>query len=583
MHMVDILLSYVFSTNPNNRGQADVTKSDITIAFGDDAQILTLEAGTKSDTFALNTGAGYLYAASNSSNYLKTENALSDNSSWTITITADGIATVKAQGVNTRNWLRYNSTSSLFSCYESGQKDISIYKLCKHTNTDSLAASPATCTEPGKTAGLKCLDCGYAIEEQTEIEALGHIDENNDSVCDRDGCTAIVCKEHKYVAGDIITDATCEETGLQKQYCEICNEPYDDIIIPAKNHSMTIDDEAKAATCTGAGQTEGSHCTNEGCTYTIKSETIPATCHEGTVVNGVCAACGETEKTYTLVSDVADLAVGDRIIIVAKDFNFALSKEQRTNNIGQISATKDGDTVTVLGAQTLIVEAGAVDGTYALYTDNGYLYAASGSSNQLKTKDEPDENGSWKIEIAADGIATVKAQGTNTRNWIRYNSSDSLFSCYAETNTTMKDIVIYKYNAAVTAPVYEGCQPSADMKGDTFNIRFAATIDSANVADFTRVGFVITEKSTGRTWTVSSTTVYKALTGTMADGTACDVFTASAGRYIVALAITGIPTDLTAIGKDQLVFEIVPYAVTADGEIRGNAGTVTYTTAGGIQ
>lgn len=125
----DVALST--TQNKNNRGQASITKNDqkktITTP-GADVQILTLEAGTKTDTFAFNTGNGYLYAASSSSNYLRTETTLSDNSSWNIEV-SDGIATIKAKGTNNRNWLRYNSNSSLFSCYGSGQEDVAIYYI----------------------------------------------------------------------------------------------------------------------------------------------------------------------------------------------------------------------------------------------------------------------------------------------------------------------------------------------------------------------------------------------------------------------------------------------------------------------
>lgn len=121
----------------NNRGQASVTmNADDTITPSAEVQIITLEKGKNDNTFAFNVGNGYLYAASSSSNYLKTEKSLSNNSSWTISIT-DGVATITAQGVNTRNILRYNSGNSLFSCYSSGQKDVSIYKLVEDTESDS--------------------------------------------------------------------------------------------------------------------------------------------------------------------------------------------------------------------------------------------------------------------------------------------------------------------------------------------------------------------------------------------------------------------------------------------------------------
>lgn len=117
--------------NSNNRGQAAITKSDVKSTItdpGNDVQVITIEDGTKDGTIAFNVGNGYLFAANSAKNYLRTETTKSDNSSWSVTI-ENGIATVKAQGTNTRNWLRYNSTDKMFSCYGSGQNDISIYKL----------------------------------------------------------------------------------------------------------------------------------------------------------------------------------------------------------------------------------------------------------------------------------------------------------------------------------------------------------------------------------------------------------------------------------------------------------------------
>ena len=129
--------------NNNNRAKVDVTKNGNTIAYVDGIQILTLEAGTKTGTFAFNTGNGYLYAASSSSNHLKTQATNNDNGSWSITI-ADGIATVKAQGSNSNNWMRYNSTNNppIFSCYGKGQTDICIYKQGTVVGGDIVFADP---------------------------------------------------------------------------------------------------------------------------------------------------------------------------------------------------------------------------------------------------------------------------------------------------------------------------------------------------------------------------------------------------------------------------------------------------------
>ena len=118
--------------NTNNRSQAAVTKNGNSLSFGAEVQVLTLEAGNTDGTFALKAGDGqYLYAASSSANNLKTTDTINDNGSWSISIdAATGAATVTATGSNTRNTLRHNATSSLFSCYAAGgQKDIAIYEV----------------------------------------------------------------------------------------------------------------------------------------------------------------------------------------------------------------------------------------------------------------------------------------------------------------------------------------------------------------------------------------------------------------------------------------------------------------------
>lgn len=124
--------------NGNNRGQAAITKSGNTISSpGADVQIFTLKAGTASGTWAFYTGTGYIYAASSEKNYLRTEETLSGNSSWEITISGSATSVVAA-GTNTHNTLQYNSGNSLFSCYSSAsQGAVAIYKEGSGSSTPS--------------------------------------------------------------------------------------------------------------------------------------------------------------------------------------------------------------------------------------------------------------------------------------------------------------------------------------------------------------------------------------------------------------------------------------------------------------
>ena len=169
------------------------------------------------------------------------------------------------------------------------------------------------------------------------------------------------------------------------------------------------------------------------------------------------AAAGE----YELVTDASILKAGDKIIIAAADYGYAISTTQNKNNRGQAEVIKSSDKTTVTfgeDVQVIELQAGSVEGTFAFYVTNyidvdndnavvdaGYLYASSSSSNQLKTQDEIKENGSWLITIT-DGVASIVAQrDIEDRHTLRYNSSNNppIFSCYAADNS-QKDIVVYR-------------------------------------------------------------------------------------------------------------------------------------------
>ena len=156
-------------------------------------------------------------------------------------------------------------------------------------------------------------------------------------------------------------------------------------------------------------------------------------------------AAGAPTGTATLVEDAADLAAGDKVVIVAAGFDYALSTTQNSNNRGHIAITKVDNNVELNDdVQVLTLENGTVDGTLAFNTGSAYLYAASSSSNHLKTQATNNANGSWSVEIA-DGVATIVAKGKNTRNMMQYNKNSSLFSCYAE-DKPQQSISIYKVN-----------------------------------------------------------------------------------------------------------------------------------------
>lgn len=158
-------------------------------------------------------------------------------------------------------------------------------------------------------------------------------------------------------------------------------------------------------------------------------------------------------ESWRLVTDASTLKVGDEIIIAAKDADYAIGVANG-NNFGVANIIKSGNTLenpSENNVSVLTLEAGTKANTFALKSSSGYLYAASSSKNYLKVQNSIDDNASWSITVSNTAAATIKSNGTNTRNTIKYNSSSSgtLFSCYA---SGQDDVVIYVKNTTILDP-----------------------------------------------------------------------------------------------------------------------------------
>lgn len=208
-------------------------------------------------------------------------------------------------------------------------------------------------------------------------------------------------------------------------------------------------------------------------------------------------------QIYQLVTDASQLAVGDRIIIAASGFDYAIGTNQKSNNREAVAITKTGNVAEwTTSVQVLVLEEGSVTNTFAFNTGVGYLYAASGSSNYLKTQSTKDANGSWLITVNGEGVANIVAQGTNSHNVMQYNNSSAsnlLFSCYA--SASQKSLCIYKYT--VVCPEIENLQV-ANVASRTATI----TWTSSNTAfDYKLNGedAVFTPVQDGNDWTLTFT------------------------------------------------------------------------------
>ena len=186
-------------------------------------------------------------------------------------------------------------------------------------------------------------------------------------------------------------------------------------------------------------------------TATLKVVAIDADGYESAVVGQKFtkneSASGAGSGTATLVTDASTLAVGDKVVILNSEGTYALSTTQNANNRKAVETeATDGVVNLASDIQILTLENGLNEGQLAFQTGSGYLYAASTSSNHLKTKATLDNKGSFNISIDAAGIATIKAN-QSARNWLRFNENNGtpIFSCYTSGQT---DVSIYKVNKA---------------------------------------------------------------------------------------------------------------------------------------
>ncbi len=127
----------------NNRARVAITKttsgSNTVATWSTNVGVFTLATGTTTGTYAFYdaNNSGYLTAVSSTKNYLRTSSSLTANASFEISF-SNGAATLTSQGSYTRNQLKYNTSSGIFSCYSSSssQKAVAIYQQYAGTSTD---------------------------------------------------------------------------------------------------------------------------------------------------------------------------------------------------------------------------------------------------------------------------------------------------------------------------------------------------------------------------------------------------------------------------------------------------------------
>ena len=158
---------------------------------------------------------------------------------------------------------------------------------------------------------------------------------------------------------------------------------------------------------------------------------------------------------YELVTDASKLAVGDEVIIVAKNSDKALACPTKTSDtkFPSTDIEKTGNVIYDIeeaGVQTFVLESGSVAGTMAfkfVYKDATYYpYYSSG----LKMRTSINEQASWTIVIEDGGNALISTVNSSKEYLMKFNSATSslTFTAYLSTatNATKAEnaVAIYK-------------------------------------------------------------------------------------------------------------------------------------------
>ena len=176
---------------------------------------------------------------------------------------------------------------------------------------------------------------------------------------------------------------------------------------------------------------------------------------------------GIAQTTFTKITSASDLEAGANYLIVAHydDLGVLAMGKQNNNNRKAVVVSENGESITVTpgtdpDSDTDVFQftLGGNTGAWTFFDEakGGYLYAASSSSNYLKTQTALDANGEWAITFDADGTAEVVAQGENTRNHMRFNPNTQnnapLFGAYSESSTVGALVSFYKAGGAELDP-----------------------------------------------------------------------------------------------------------------------------------
>ena len=288
-------------------------------------------------------------------------------------------------------------------------------------------ARVATCTETGLTEGKHCSVCNEVLVKQEEVAKLDHAWDKGVKTtvetCGNAGLMTYTCtncgetrteaieKLEEHTAADPVREnevaAKCEVAGSYDEvvYCSVCKAELsrEKKTIAATGHTEVID-EAKAATCTETGLTEGKHC---------------SACNKVLVEQKEVAKLDHTWDEGKVTKEATTEAEG------VKTYTCTVCKATKTEAIAKLDpVTPDPDKTapTIKGNSSVTTKQGVALTVTSTADYDKFVRVEMDGKELVKDKDYTVREGSTVVTLSAEYMSKLTA-GSHTLSIVSQNGT----------------------------------------------------------------------------------------------------------------------------------------------------------------
>lgn len=421
------------------RAGIDVTISNDSIVLDENSTVtvLTLANGTNANTFAFDTKDGYLVPSTTTYKNLCTEDTITENSSYNITIT-DGVASIISSGGVQNGIMVYDITHKDFSSapsISSGQGVLAIFKY-RTPSVDEEKINEVIGLITKLPIDITLEDKAYVSNVKTKYDSLNSLEKTY--VTNVDVLDAALEKIHELELMDSVDDLielidnlpntiTLNDESVTKEARHLYDQLPLSLTKYVTNYSRLVEKEAEVKEL-----------------FKEINEFRDSKTLSSLKFNYSVSEVQTQNNGYNLITSISDLSSGDKVVIADSKSSYGfgpLSGKIATN----VSITKgENNTLTNVGDSIIFeLEEGSNSNSFYFKSRDGYL--VSTAEKNISFQSDKSKAKEWSLEITSDNIVDM----TDGTNYLRYNTGSPRFTTYKQ-STNVGSIVLYKGASGVS-------------------------------------------------------------------------------------------------------------------------------------